>query len=404
MRTGAFSCRRLADIGVTLLTVLVTATPLSAGILDASWTAPTTNADGTALTDLALYRVYYGTTASVCPGSTSISVVSPTPAPGANQTVATPITGLTAGTRYYTAVTAVDLGGNASGCSAVASAVARDDTSTDASLTLAYNGKLRDRVGAANVGVQADGALDGALTVTLAAAGGRTITRVQLHSSAPGTWDTDASTAAWALGVATSLDGALLNDAGTSAVNFGVADGGSFQLFAADWSDIEFVPGTALTVTATFSDGTTASASTVAGTTPGPASLTVGYNGKLRDRVGQGNVGLGADGALDGTLTVTLAAIGGRTITRLQLQSSAPGSWDTDASTAAWVLGVAATLDGALLNDAATGAVNFAVADGGSFQLFAADWANVEFASGTTLTVTATLSDGSQISGRVTLP
>ena len=272
------------------------------------------------------------------------------------------------------------------------------------SLTVGYNGKLRDRVGPANFGVGGDGAFDGTFTVTLSAAGGRTITRVQLQSSAPGTWDTDASTAAWVLGVAATLDGALLNNAATAAVNFAAADGGSFQLFAADWAEIEFVSGTTLTVTATFSDGTAASASTVAGTAPGPPSLTVGYNGKLRDRVGPGNFGLGADGALDGTFTVTLSAAGGRTITRLELHSSAPGTWDTDASTAAWVLGVAATLDGALLNDAATAAVNFAVADGGSFQLFAADWADIEFVSVTTLTVTATLSDGSRISGRVTLP
>src|SRR5439155_21692944 len=113
---------------------------------------------------------------------------------------------------------------------------------------------------------------------------------------------------------------------------------------------------------------------------PGVPSLTVTYNGMLRDRVGPDNLALGGDRSLDGTLTATLSAPGGRTITRLRLHSSAPGTWDTDAATPAWVLGAATTLDRALLNDPATMAVNFAVADGGSFQLFAADFAGTEFA------------------------
>jgi hypothetical protein len=45
-----------------------------------------------------------------------------------------------------------------------------------------------------------------------------------------------------------------------------------------------------------------------------PATLTLAYNGKLRDRVGQGETALGPDGALDGTLTATLSASSGRTI------------------------------------------------------------------------------------------
>jgi len=38
------------------------------------------------------------------------------------------------------------------------------------------------------------------------------------------------------------------------------------------------------------------------------------YNGKLRDRVSPGSLGLGGNGALDGTFTVTLHALGGRPI------------------------------------------------------------------------------------------
>ncbi|HYR14858.1 MAG TPA: hypothetical protein VEQ67_11655, partial [Mycobacterium sp.] len=257
------------------------------------------------------------------------------------------------------------------------------------SLTIFYGGKLRDRVGADNVGLGGDGAVDGTLTATLTAAGGRTITRLQLQSSAPGSWDTDAATSAWALGVASTLDGPLLNDAAMMAVNFTVADGGTFRLFAADYADLEFAPGVTLTLTATFSDGTTAAAVAIATAVvpTDPPSLALTYDGKLRDNVGQGSVGLGGDGAPDGTLTATLSAPGGRTITRLRLQSSAPGSWDTDATRGAWVLGVARTLDSALLNDPGTMAVNFVVADGGSFRVFAADFAGLEFAPGRTLTL-----------------
>src|SRR5438270_5370845 len=42
-------------------------------------------------------------------------------------------------------------------------------------------------------------------------------------------------------------------------------------------------------------------------TSASAATLSLAYNGKLRDRVGQGNTALGADGAMDGTLTATLS-------------------------------------------------------------------------------------------------
>jgi len=287
---------------------------------------------------------------------------------------------------------------------AVSLVVAADASANPPSIAVTYDGKLRDRVGAGSLALGADGAPDGTFTVTLSAAGGRTIAHVQLQSSASGIWDTTGATGFWVVGVAGTLDGALLNDPVTMAVNFPVADGGSFRLFAADYAGIEFVSGATLTVTVVFSDGSTASATTVAGATAAPPSLAVTYSGKLRDRVGQSSVALGADGALDSTLTVTLSATGGRTITRVQLQSNAPGTWDTDTARNAWVVGVARTLDGALLNDPATMAVNFAVPDGGSFQLFAADWAGIEFLPGTTLTITAVFSDGTSTRASVTVP
>ena len=65
------------------------------------------------------------------------------------------------------------------------------------------------------------------------------------------------------MGAAPSLDGALLNNyPGNMAVNFAVPNGGSFVLFASDLNGIEFLSGNTLTVTTTFSDGTTAIAVT----------------------------------------------------------------------------------------------------------------------------------------------
>src|SRR4030095_502698 len=87
----------------------------------------------------------------------------------------------------------------------------------------------------------------------------------------------------------------------------------------------------------------------------------------LRDRVGQGNTTLGADGALDGTLTATLSASGGRTVTRVRLDSDAPGTWDTSSAAGFWVLAVASSLDGAVLNASGSMAVNFPVPNRGRF-------------------------------------
>ena len=268
-------------------------------------------------------------------------------------------------------------------------------------LTLTYNGKLRDRVGQGNTALAPDGTLDGTLTATVSAAGGRTITALRLDSDAPGTWDTSSATQSWALAVAPSLDGAVLNAPDTVAVNFPVADGASFVLFAADYQSLEFLPGRTLTLTATFSDGTSATAAT---TVPDSPILTLTYNGKLRDRVGQGNTALAPDGTPDGTLIATLSAPGGRTVAALRLDSDGPGTWDTTSATGFWALGVAPSLDDVLLNAPDTVAVNFPVADAASFVLFAADYQNLEFLPGRTLTLTATFSDGTMATAVTRVP
>src|SRR2546428_11397028 len=51
---------------VALGALLLVACPGRAGVLDATWNAPTTNPGAGPLTNLASYRDYYGTSASRC--------------------------------------------------------------------------------------------------------------------------------------------------------------------------------------------------------------------------------------------------------------------------------------------------------------------------------------------------
>ena len=121
---------RLHAIGLMLGGILVVASSGHAGVLTASWTAPTTHTDGSALTNLALYRVYYDASDSPCPGSTFVEVAAPESSPSPDETVSFQLTSLTTAVIYTVSVTAVDTNGNESTCSDVASAVAQDDSAT----------------------------------------------------------------------------------------------------------------------------------------------------------------------------------------------------------------------------------------------------------------------------------
>jgi fibronectin type 3 domain-containing protein len=66
-----------------------------------AWDEPTTNEDGTPLTDLAGYNVYYGTSSNTY-----------THIEDAGTATIYNVTGLTVGTTYYFAVTAYDFSGN----------------------------------------------------------------------------------------------------------------------------------------------------------------------------------------------------------------------------------------------------------------------------------------------------
>jgi hypothetical protein len=109
-----------------------------AAAINVSWTAPTTNANGTQLTDLSGYRLYLATTTPTCPGGGSHAVSSSTSTPPAGQTVSSRVTGLTASTTYFVRVTAVDTSGNESACSAAASGVAHADITVTPTATVSF--------------------------------------------------------------------------------------------------------------------------------------------------------------------------------------------------------------------------------------------------------------------------
>ncbi|HEY3065300.1 MAG TPA: FG-GAP-like repeat-containing protein [Methylomirabilota bacterium] len=172
-----------------------------------------------------------------------------------------------------------------------------------------------------------------------------------------------------------------------------------------------YAPGTRVTLTATPAAGSQFSGWTGGGCTgTGPCEvavtvntpitasfcvapcLTLSYNGKIKDRVGQGNKALAPDSQLDGVFTLRSTAVGGvRTVTSLELR--APNYvWDTVGSTASWAIGVANTLDGGLLNNA-DASVNFTLAAGAAVTLFVADPGVV--IPPVTLILTVRFSDGS---------
>jgi len=146
-RCGAYS--RFLMAVLTLAAVVAGAERVDAASLSLSWNAPTTNIDGTPLSDLGGYRVYLATTSPACPGTSFLTVSSPTTTPAPGQTVASRVASLSAGATYFMRVTAVDTGGRESPCSDLASGVAQPDFSVTPSATTNFGslqlGSILDR-------------------------------------------------------------------------------------------------------------------------------------------------------------------------------------------------------------------------------------------------------------------
>jgi len=73
--------------------------------------------DGSQLTDLASYRIYYGPGSGACGSTTSQTLPSPLPNPIAGTAVSYQLTGLTTGSTYFVQVSAVDSSGSESASS-----------------------------------------------------------------------------------------------------------------------------------------------------------------------------------------------------------------------------------------------------------------------------------------------
>ena len=116
----------LICLSVCLLSLLLPAVAL-AGHLNLDWTAPSTNVDGSQLTDLASYRIYYGTGSGACGAASSQTLAASLPNPIPGTVVSYQLGGLTTGTTYFVQVSAVDAGGNESACSNEVSATAQAD-------------------------------------------------------------------------------------------------------------------------------------------------------------------------------------------------------------------------------------------------------------------------------------
>src|SRR3972149_2067087 len=118
---------RLLALALAAAALLLLASPAQAGVLGATWNAPTTNEDGTPLDDLWIYRVYFGPSNPPCPTSSYWEIAPPTAAPTPGTVVTFGLSELVTGNVYFVQVTAVNTSGIESVCSDFATGVARPD-------------------------------------------------------------------------------------------------------------------------------------------------------------------------------------------------------------------------------------------------------------------------------------
>ncbi len=111
--------------------IFLNSAPLLAGTATLSWDAPTTNADGTAPTDLAGYKVYYGTSS----GNYTSTI-------NAGNVTTYQITNLTNGLIYYFAVTTYNTSENESGYSNEVSKTIQDADTTPPQITGIYSNNI----------------------------------------------------------------------------------------------------------------------------------------------------------------------------------------------------------------------------------------------------------------------
>lgn len=109
------STTSLPEFSITVRAATTTTPPASTGAATLSWTPPVRNTDGSTLTTLAGYRIYYGTSASSLTRTISVNTA------GISSYVVTDLTPAT----YYFAITAYTSSGSESARSSVVSKTVR---------------------------------------------------------------------------------------------------------------------------------------------------------------------------------------------------------------------------------------------------------------------------------------
>jgi hypothetical protein len=196
-----------------VLALLLFASPVWAASLTAEWDAPTLNADGTPLDDLAGYRLYLETP---CPSLQYATV---------GNVTAVVINDLAPSTTYTARVTAVDTSGNESECSAPASgttAAASAVNPLTGPLTLAF---------AADPAAQQLSATPSLVTFNKTVGGPLPPAQTVTISGGTGTWTTQDSNP-WADTTGGSWDGTFLNFPAT-ATSFGLLPSSGMTSLAA---------------------------------------------------------------------------------------------------------------------------------------------------------------------------
>jgi hypothetical protein len=105
--------------------VILTGCAAREGVLLVSWMPPTTSVDGSPLTDLKSYRIYFNTVGSPCPGGLSVSVDAAVVGRTPDGRVSVILSNFVVGQIYYVAVAAVNSRGEQGKCSDTASARGR---------------------------------------------------------------------------------------------------------------------------------------------------------------------------------------------------------------------------------------------------------------------------------------
>jgi hypothetical protein len=284
---------RVVIAALTLASVIIGVAGAHAGSLPLQWDAPTTNADGTPLSDLASYRIYLGTTTPTCPSASFHTITAPAATPSVGEIVASRIVGLVAGTTYVARVTAVDVVGNESGCSGSASGAAVAELSVAPGAATSFGsttvGATVDRTFtvqntssaslSGSVSIGAPYTVTSGASFTLAPGATRTVT-VQFAPTAPGSFAGNVNFTAGGDVVSRSVNGSAaalavtvnVTKAGTGAGTVTSAPAGI--ACGADCSET-VPPGTSLRLTATPDTGSVFSGWTGACSGTGACAVTM---------------------------------------------------------------------------------------------------------------------------------